>query len=446
MERRQAAVPSAGAAVFYEGARLIPGDGRQPIEQSSMLVERGRITRVGRKGELTAPAGASRVDLGGKTAMPLLISTHGHPGFQKLLTYSAENYTRATILEDLDRALYFGVGVVQSQGIEVGDVMDRIRAEQAAGSLGGARLLIAGRGIGAPNAGPGAATYRGIAFEITTEADARQAVRELAAQKVNLVKIWVDDRNGRAPSLSPPLYRAVIDEGHKHGLRVTAHVFYHADAVGLVEAGIDGFAHLVRDLEMDDALVASIVKRNVYVMGNLSSPQLGTYAELPAWLTAGDPVTALLQGSVAPPVVQRMRNSFASRDAAVVQRARGRYDILRRSLAKLNQAGARIILGADTGLQDHLFGLAEQRELAAMVDAGMTPAQAIVASTSRGAEFLKLEDVGTLAPGKRADFLVLDANPLDDIMNTRRIARVVFNGVEVDRARQGAALKKAWLH
>src|ERR1051326_4455494 len=275
---------STNSVVLYEGARLIPGDGRPPIENAAMLVENGSITRIGSKGSVTLPRGARRVDLSGKTIMPTLINTHGHPGFQRGLTYTADNFTVQTIVEDLNRALYFGVAAVQSQGIEKGDVTYQIRAEQEAGRLGGARLHIAGRGIGAPNAGPGAAAYAGIAYEVTTEEQARRAVQELAGKKVNLIKIWVDDRNGRAPRLAPNLYRAIIDEGHRHHLQVNAHVFYHTDAVDLVNAGIDGFAHLVRDKEMDDGLIASIVRRNVYVMPNLS-PEWNTYAELPHWLS-----------------------------------------------------------------------------------------------------------------------------------------------------------------
>src|SRR5438105_8025419 len=252
--------------VLYEGARLIPGDGKPPIENSAMLVENGTITRVGAKGSVNPPRGAMRVDLTGKTIMPAIINTHGHPGFQRGLTYTAENFTRETVMDDMNRALYFGVAAVQSQGIEKGEGMYQIRADPEAGKLGGARLHIAGRGIGAPNAGPGAAAYAGIAYEVTTEDQIRKAVQELAAKKVNLVKIWVDDRNGRAPRLAPNLYRAAIDEAHKHGLLINAHVFYHTDAVDLVNAGINGFAHLVRDKEMDDELIASIVRHNVYVM------------------------------------------------------------------------------------------------------------------------------------------------------------------------------------
>ena len=418
--------------MLYEGARLIAGDGSAPIADSAFLVEGGTITRVGKKGEWTAPAGARRINLTGKTVMPALINAHGHPGFQRGLTYSADNFTRDTIIDDLNRALYFGVVAVQSQGIEKGDVTYQIRADQEAGTLGGARLRIAGRGIGAPNAGPGGAAYAGIAYEVTTEDQARKAVQELAARKVNLVKIWVDDRNGRAPRLPPNLFRAIIDEGHKHGLQVNAHVFYYTDAVELVDAGIDALVHLVRDKEMDDSLVASIVRHNVYVHPNLS-PEWNTYTELPHWLRDGDPLMTLLQESTPPPVIARMKTAFGNREASAVERTRAQYGILQRSLARLAKANAKITLGSDTGLEDHLFGMSEQHELESMVKGGMTPMQVIVAATSRPAEYLKLEKMGALAPGKEANFLVLDANPLDDITNTQRIRTLYVRGVEVDR-------------
>lgn len=427
------AASAAQAQTLYEGARLIPGDGSAVIERSAILVDQQLITRVGAAGSFTVPAATTRVDLSGKTIMPALIATHVHPGFQQGVTYSAANYTRETVVSDLARALYFGVSVVQSMGIETGDLLYQLRAEQSLGRPQGALLLVAGRGIGSPNAGPGGAAYAGIAYEVTTAAEARKAVEELAGRKVDMVKIWVDDRNGRAPKLSPLLYRAVIDEAHRRQLRVIAHVFYHTDAVDLVDAGIDAFAHLVRDTVMDDALVAAIVKKNVVVMGNLTTPLKPTFATLPPWLTAGDPMTTLLSAAVTPPALARMQGYYAKRDPKAVEGARQRYGILQQSLAKLNAAGARIVLGADTGLEDHPFGFAEQLELQAMVEAGMTPAQAIVAATSRAAEFLNLRGTGVLGAGKRADFLVLDANPLTDITNTRRISRIVIGNAEVDR-------------
>jgi imidazolonepropionase-like amidohydrolase len=429
--------------VLYEGARFIAGDGGAPIVDSAFLVENGMIVKVGKRAALTAPDGAGHVNLTGKTVMPALINAHGHPGFQRGLTYSADNFTRETIVDDLNRALYFGVAAVQSQGIEKGDVTYRIRADQEAGKLGGARLHIAGRGIGAPNAGPGGAAYAGIAYEVTTEDQGRQAVQELAARKVNLVKIWVDDRNGRAPRLAPNLFRAIIDEGHRHGLQVNAHVFYYTDAVDLVDAGIDALVHLVRDREMDDALVASVVRHNVYVQPNLS-PEWNTYTELPHWLRDGDPLMKLLQESTPPAVIARMKAAYGNRDPAAVERTRAQYGILQRSLARLAKANAKITLGCDTGLEDHLFGMSEQHELESMVGAGMTPMQVIVSATSRPAEYLKLAKMGVLAPGKEADFLVLDANPLDDITNTERISAIYIKGAEVDRVSLRPSLTRAF--
>jgi imidazolonepropionase-like amidohydrolase len=425
------ASPAYAQTTLYEGARLIPGDGRPAIERSAFVVENGAITRVGRQGEVKAPNGATRVDLTGKTVMPTLIDIHTHTGFQRGATYVPQNYGRETIVEDLNRALSFGVSAVVSEGIDPGDAAFAIRADQAAGRLGGARLFTAGRGMGAPNAGPGADTYKGIAYDITTEEQGRRAVRELAAQKVDFIKIWVDDRNGRAPELSPPLYRAIIDEAHKHGIRVHAHVFYLVDAKGLVAAGIDGFTHLVRDKDMDDELVREIVRRRVVIMPTLQNAERGRNTEPPASLAAW--LNGSARDAIGADLVARILTAYGGRTAAQAAAARERYAILQRSLKKLSVAGARIVLGGDTGLQDDPFGFAEHRELELMVDAGMTPMQALAAATSSGADYLRLKDTGILAPGKRADFVVLDGNPLEDITNTRRIAQVFLRGRTVNR-------------
>jgi imidazolonepropionase-like amidohydrolase len=149
----------------------------------------------------------------------------------------------------------------------------------------------------------------------------------------------------------------------------------------------------------------------------------------------------LLQESTPAPVIARMRRAYENRDPAAVDRTRAQYAILQRSLAKLARANAKIVLGSDTGLEDLLFGMAEQRELESMVGSGMTPMQVIVAATSRAAEYLRL-NTGALAPGRDADFLVLDANPLDEITNVQRISRIYIRGVEVDRAGMRASLTR----
>jgi imidazolonepropionase-like amidohydrolase len=420
-----------GAVVLYENARLIPGDGRPAIERAALLVRDGRISRVGRAGDVGLPEGAARVDLAGKTIIPTLINAHTHVGFQRGASYARENYSREAILDDLNRSLYFGITAVVSQGIDPGDTAFRIRSEQAAGTLGGARLFVAGRGIGFPNAGPGADTYRGIAYSVTTPDEGRQAVREQAAQKVDLIKIWVDDRNGRAPRMTADVSHAIIDEAHKNGLKVNAHVFYLSDVTDLTNAGIDGFAHLARDKELDDATVQAIVRRGVTVMTTLGTPERTTHTSLPPGLAAW------LDGPVrnAAPVamLDRVKAGFGGRDEATAAGNRQRYAILQRTVAKLAKAGAKVALGSDTGIQDHPFGITDHRELELLVEAGMTPMQVLVAATSTSAAYLKLADEGALAAGKRANFIVLDANPLDDITNTRRIARIFVRGLEIDR-------------
>ncbi|HET9267723.1 MAG TPA: amidohydrolase family protein, partial [Vicinamibacterales bacterium] len=425
-------LPNRGAVVLYENARLIPGDGQPAIERAALLVRDGRISRVGRAGDVGLPDGAARVDLAGKTIIPTFINAHTHVGFQRGATYARENYGREAILDDLNRALYFGITAVVSQGIDPGDTAFRIRAEQAAGTLGGARLFVAGRGIGFPNAGPGAETYRGIAYSVTTPDEGRQAVREQAAQKVDLIKIWVDDRNGRAPRMTADVSHAIIDEAHKNGLKVNAHVFYLSDVSDLADAGIDGFAHLARDKELDDATIQTIVRRGVTVMTTLGTPERTTHTSLPPRLAAW--LDGPVRDAAPAAMLERVKAGFGGRDEATAAGNRQRYEILQRTVAKLAKAGAKIALGSDTGIQDHPFGITDHRELELLVEAGMTPMQVLVAATNTSAAYLKLADEGALAAGKRANFIVLDANPLDDITNTRRIARVFVGGREIDRS------------
>lgn len=425
----------ASSARLYEGAFFIAGDDREPIADSAFLVDDGLVMAIGRRGELGLPRGAARVDLTGKTVMPMLVSYHGHVGYQRGLSYEAENYTRANIIDHLNRYAYYGVGAILSLGTDAGSVAFDIRADQARGALGGARLLTAGRGLAAPDAGPGAEALRDSAYGVSTEEEARESVRELAALDVDVVKIWVDDRNGTVEKLRPELYRAIIDEAHGRDLQVIAHVYYAADAADLVEAGVDSFAHLVRDREMTSQLVGTISSRNVFIMPNLGISERGTHFEPPAWLD--DP---LLLHSVAPDVIARAKESFGRRTRDGVDRSRQSYTAMQRSVVRLVAAGVPLVLGADSGVQDHFFGYTELRELELMVEAGLTPGQAIEAATIQPADLLRLDDVGLLTAGRRANFIVLNASPLDDISNIRSIDDVFMNGVQLDRE----AMRAEW--
>jgi virginiamycin B lyase len=419
----QAAPTDAGVTV-YEGARLIPGDGSPAIDNSAFVVTGARITQVGRKGALDA-AGARHVDLTGKTVMPALIDAHVHLGYRRGTTFTAANYTRDNLLATLDRLAYYGIAAILEAGTGRGDLPFQVRDEHRPGT----RYLTAGRGFAMPNAGPGV-PMRDAAYGVTTEADARDKVRELAARKPDLIKIWVDDRNGTVEKLKPNLYRAIIDEAHRHGVRVMAHIAALDDAKDLLRAGVDGFGHCVRDRDVDAELIAMLKERpKVFFLETMWGERNAIYGGPPEWLA--EPI---VRDTLSAAEIQQLRDGFLPAAApATLQRAIENADQLLRNVAALHKAGVTLGLGTDTGgvTGGGAFGLASHVEMELMVKAGFTPMQAIVAATRTSAEILGLADLGAIAPGKSADFLVLDANPLDAIGNTRRIATVYMQGAEI---------------
>ena len=380
--------PSGGPVTAYDGARLIIGDGRV-VENGTLLVQGSTITAVGR---VSVPSGATRINAAGKTIMPMIVDTHVHV-----------SPTREAIIRDLRMRAYYGVSAAMSLGTDSYEVL-AMRAEEIPGA---ARFRSAGRGITMQE--PGRTT---VPYWVNDVTEARKAVAELAANKVDIVKIWVDTRDGKFKKLTPELYGAIIDEAHKRGLRVTAHIFDLEDAKSLIRAGVDALAHGVRDRDIDEELVAMFKQRpNLVLTPNL--PERGVQVDL-SWLKEGLP-----------------SNQYAMLEQANTDRkiAQQFFGIQARNLAKLNAAGARITLGTDG---NRPWGPHEEME--DMVLAGMTPMQVIVAATRNSAEFMRLSDAGTLQAGKSADFIVLDANPLENITNTRRISAAILRGAPLDRS------------
>jgi imidazolonepropionase-like amidohydrolase len=371
----------------YEGARLIVGDG-SVVENGTLVIDGAKIVAAG--SGVAVPAGATRVNLAGKTVMPMLIDSHVHL-----------SWTREKLIRDLKQRAYWGVGAAMSLGTDNLELMP-VRYETIPSA---ARFLSAGRGITRKE--PMRPT-----FQIDTEEEARKAVRDNAELKVEIIKIWVDDRDGKVQKVTPEQYAAAIDEAHKLGIRATAHIFNMADAKGLMRAGLDAFAHGVRDQEVDDEIVAMFKQRPNLVL-NPNLPDRGVKVDR-SWLQPG----------MVPEEFAKLEKENVDRPKAQVF-----HGIQARNLKRLNAAGVHMVMGTDG---NKAWGAHEEME--DMVLAGMTPMQVIVASTRNGAEFLRIADAGTLTAGKSADFIVLDANPLDDITNTRKISSVVLRGAAVDRS------------
>ncbi len=384
-------VRAQSVVTVFEGGRVIVGDGRV-LENTTVVVDGSRITQVGSASSIKAPAGATRVSLAGKTLMPAIVDAHVHT-----------STTAAELDTDLRRRAHYGVGAALSLGLDGTEAPFDQRARTVPGM---ARIFTAGRGITAPEKG-----RTEVPYWITTDAEGRKAAQELAAKKVDVIKIWVDDRDGKFPKLTPALYSAVIDEAHKHKLRVTAHIFSLEDAKGLLKAGIDSFAHGVRDRDIDDELLTLLKARpNFVLIPNM--PDRGVAADY-SWL----------RGSIPDGELQKIQAAATDRPQVAAT-----WGIQGRNLKKMADAGVTIAVGTDgnTPWAPHV-------EMADMVAAGMTPAQVLVAATKNGADFLRIPNTGTIEVGKVADLLVLDANPLADITNTRKISAVYLRGVPVQR-------------
>jgi len=439
--QRASEPPAASAATVFEGARLITGDGGAPLENSAFVVEGNRFTAVGRNGELQAPAGATRVDLTGKTVMPAIIDAHGHLGFLDMAngTMSKANFTRENYIDHLQRYAYHGVAATISTGTDMGELAYELRDEIIPDA---AIIRTVGRGLAWPGSGPNDPSRNDVPYAVTNVEQARKAVQDLAAHKPDFVKIWVDDRNGRQKKLTPEIYQAAVDEAHKHNLRAIAHVFDLEDAKGLVRAGVEGFLHSIRDAPVDDEFITLAKEHNIWItpnLGGINRASLIGPAGTPAWFD--DP---LVRETIAPVMINARTEMYEKRRTAGAPAAGAQvFDLA--NTRKLHAAGVRLVLGSDTaGDANRWIGMMTLVEFENMVAAGLTPAEVIVAATRDAAAVLRLDQLGTVASGKSADFIVLDANPLDNIANVRKIARVYLRGQEVDRAGLRARWQARW--
>jgi imidazolonepropionase-like amidohydrolase len=410
------------------GITLIDGTGNDVKRNVNLVIKEDKIDAI-LPANAALPASAETLDLLGKFVIPALINGHCHLGLLKGDKSSPDNYTRENILRHLEKYEQFGVGRVLCLGTDQ-EMIFPLRDSSQKGLLQGATIYTAGYGLTANNAPP-----TNLSHDIMQPQTVEEAIKDvdrLALLKPDFIKIWVDDFNGAVHKMQPEIYEAVINEAHKKGLHVAAHVYYLEDAKRLVSAGVDVLAHSIRDKDVDDELITTMKQKSVYYIPTLTLDDYNiVYADDPEWMN-----DSFFKASLEPGVWERLSSTVFKQQLekdTTLSKKRVAFETALRNLKKLSDAGIVIVLGSDSGAQPvRTQGFSEHLELKLMTEAGLTPMQTIIAATNNGAKMLRIDkQCGTLQPGKKADFIILNGNPLDDVKQTRNIFSVWKNGVQV---------------
>lgn len=436
-------VASAGLKAQHEtillNATVIDGTGRAPQPLTAIIIRNGKIAEITR-GKIKPASDAIQIDCSGKFIMPEIIDCHVHVGNLKGTTTSAENYTSGNVRRQLTHFQDYGVGAILSMGTEQPAGV-AIRDSSKNGLIPGATMYSAIYGFGVKGAMPPESMGMTHIYRPETPEEAIRQVQELVVFRPDVIKLWVDDfygQYGKDQIMKPEIYTAIIKEAHKHNMRVAAHLYHVSDAYKLVEAGVDIIAHSIRDAQIDNFLLEEIKKKNVAYIPTLSLDEFAyIYEGNPGWLD--DP---FFRNSLEPGVYE-MITSSAYKDkiskSPVTPQEKTALDVALKNLLQLYRAGLPIALGTDAGASPiRAQGFSEHMEMELMVKAGLTPLETITVATSNGAKLLHIDETsGTLQVGKKADLIILDKDPLQDIRNTRTISSVWKEGIKVSNGPVG---------
>jgi imidazolonepropionase-like amidohydrolase len=359
------------------------------------------------------PKDAQTIDLAGKFVTPGLLATHVH--ISDVQGTRPPAYTEENTRRQLGLFARYGVTSVWSLGGEKAPAFDA-RESQNVPTLNRARIYVSGDVVTGK-----------------TPEEARQMVAKVAALNPDFIKIRVDDQLGASPKMPPEVYKAVIDEAHRRGLRVAAHIYYLDDAKDLLRSGADFIAHSVRDKEIDDEFISLMKKRNIPYCPTLTR-EVSTfvYESTPEFFS--DPFFLREADRDVVADLQKPDRQEALRKSKSAQAYKAALPIAKRNLKKAADAGLLIAMGTDSGASANRFqGYFEHLEMQMMEESGLTPAQILRSATGDAARAMGVQDIGTIAKGNWADFVVYDRDPLAEIRDTKTIRAVYVAGNEVKR-------------
>jgi imidazolonepropionase-like amidohydrolase len=431
-------LPAWAESTVLRNVTVIDGTGAAAKPNSAIVMTDGKIAYVGPVSGLKAPADAKVQDLSGKFVMPGIIDSHVHVGMMHDVTQDFKYYTRENVEADLKTYAAYGVTAVQVLGTDKDLIFD-LRKEERAGRPKMARVFTAGQGEVFKG---GYGGLLGLNVPVSTPEEARKQVDEQAAKGADIIKLWMDDERKTIPvKMTYEVSRAIIDQAHKHHLRAVAHVFYLADAKELVREGINGFAHMVRDQPVDDALLNMMKAKGVWMVSATLSREMAYSLAIMPWLqdpffTRGaTPGTldalrgparekAVVTGPTRFPGLPYERKVFFDMDRTLFQAVEN-YEAM-------VKAGVNTGMGTDSGPNGRYPGFNAHEEMQMeVILAGRTPMEAIKSATSDNARWLGDKTIGSIEQGKWADLVVLEKNPLDDIRNTQMIDQVYVAGNSV---------------
>jgi imidazolonepropionase-like amidohydrolase len=412
-------------SVLIKNVTLIDGTGKPAVKKTDILIQDDRIVEIGQN---IQSAASKTLDLTGKTIVPSFISAHTHVGTLKGTTSKAENYTRENILRQLKHYQQYGINSVLVMGTDRPLIFESgLRDSTVAGQLSGARLFSAGYGFNIPDPNPG--SWMNLLFRPESPDQVPAMMSKLAALKPTTVKMWVDDHGGKAAKMKPDIYSKIISEAHRHNLTVTAHLFYVDDTKKLLNAGLNIIGHSIRDKQADKELLDLMKAKNVVYIPTLTLDHFSyIYADQPEWMQ-----TDFFRKSLEPGVWEMLTDpAYQSRlkKSPDYEKKKKDAQIALQNLKTIFDHGITVALGTDSGaFPERAQGFAEHYEMELMAAAGIKPIDVIKISTLNAAKAMKIDkDYGSLQSGKKADFVVLDADPLTDIKNTRKINAVWKDG------------------